>query len=164
MPVQARVMLGALFGGARNVSRTKLGDTTFVRELIRTWVGGSQLPKMADVSTGFFLTDTATTHNRLILPAYRLSVTALSVVITWLFPHRSGCLLPVIVMHASANNAKILFHGRRENAFALSESPIAWTTTTLLWITYMFPALNVADPWGRTLRAPTKVSLTRSTY
>lgn len=68
---------------------------------------------------------------------YTLQVTALSVAMTWLYTHTRGSLLLVMLMHAAVNNTKDIVPSAvpvATNTFALSASPMAWITVTLLWL------------------------------
>ncbi len=68
---------------------------------------------------------------------YTLQVTALSVAMTWLYTHTRGSLLLVMLMHAAVNNTKDIVPSAvpgATNSFALSASPVAWITVTLLWL------------------------------
>ena len=70
-------------------------------------------------------------------PLYLLQVTALSVAMAWLYLHTGGSLLPVMVMHAAANNLKDIVPSAEldaTNPWALSHSLVGWLTVTLLWL------------------------------
>jgi len=70
-------------------------------------------------------------------PLYLLQVIALSVAIGWLYGHVKGSLLPVMLMHAAANNTKDIVPSAvpgAGNALAWSTSLVAWLTVILLWI------------------------------
>lgn len=64
-------------------------------------------------------------------------VTALSVAMAWLYAHTHGSLLLVMLLHAAVNNSKDIVPSGEPgatNPFALSASPVAWLTVTILWI------------------------------
>jgi CAAX protease family protein len=68
---------------------------------------------------------------------YVLQVTPLSVAIAWLYAHTNGSLLPVMLFHATVNNAKDIVPSAipgATNTFGVSASLVAWLTVTLLWI------------------------------
>jgi membrane protease YdiL (CAAX protease family) len=70
-------------------------------------------------------------------PVWALSVTALSVAITWLYAHTEGSLLLVMLMHSAVNQTLGIVPSAVANAsnpFALSHSLVAWITAALLWI------------------------------
>jgi CAAX protease family protein len=70
-------------------------------------------------------------------PVYFLSVTALSVVMAWLYWRTNGSLLLTMLMHASVNNTKDIVPSAvsgATNTFSLSASRVAWVTVALLWI------------------------------
>jgi uncharacterized protein len=69
-------------------------------------------------------------------PLYLIQVTAVSVVLGWLYWRTQGSLLLVMLMHAAINNTKdIVPSGVRgaDNPFALSTSLAGWLTVLLLW-------------------------------
>jgi membrane protease YdiL (CAAX protease family) len=69
-------------------------------------------------------------------PVWALSVTALSVAITWLYAHTEGSLLLVMLMHSAVNQTLGIVPSAVANAanpFALSHSLVAWITAALLW-------------------------------
>jgi len=64
-------------------------------------------------------------------------VTALSVAMAWLLARAAGSLLPLMLMHATVNNAKDIVPSATPGAsdpFGSSASLVAWLTVTLLWI------------------------------
>lgn len=70
-------------------------------------------------------------------PLYLMQVTALSVVIGWLYWRTKGSLLLTMLMHAAVDNTKDIVPSSVEgtsNPFLLSNSLVAWLTVTLLWI------------------------------
>jgi uncharacterized protein len=74
-------------------------------------------------------------------PVWALSVTALSVAITWLYAHTKGSLLLVMLMHSAVNQTLEIVPSAVVNAsnpFAFSHSLVAWITATLLWITAVY--------------------------
>ncbi|HET9439471.1 MAG TPA: type II CAAX endopeptidase family protein [Longimicrobiales bacterium] len=72
---------------------------------------------------------------------YLVSVTAVSVVLAWLYVRTGGSLLLVMVMHSAFNNTGSVVPARTANAadpLALSAAPIAWYTAALLAIAAAF--------------------------
>lgn len=70
-------------------------------------------------------------------PVYFLQVTALSVAIAWLYVKTNGSLLLTMLMHSAGNQTKDMVPSAvpgATNVFALSSSPVAWLTVTVLWI------------------------------
>jgi membrane protease YdiL (CAAX protease family) len=70
-------------------------------------------------------------------PLYFLQVTALSVVIGWLYWRTNGSLLLTMLMHAAVNNTKDIVPSAVLNAtdpFSLSHSLVGWLTVIVLWI------------------------------
>lgn len=70
-------------------------------------------------------------------PLYLTQVTALSVIIGWLYWRTQGSLLLTMLMHAAVNNTKDIVPSAVQganNPFALSNSLVAWLTVTLLWV------------------------------
>jgi len=68
-------------------------------------------------------------------PVYLLAVTALSVAMAWLYANTRGSLLPVMLLHAAANNMKDIVVSAEPNAtnpWALSHSLVAWLTVAVL--------------------------------
>jgi membrane protease YdiL (CAAX protease family) len=69
-------------------------------------------------------------------PVYLLQVTALSVVMAWLYWRTGRSLLLVMLMHAAVNNTSTVvpssFPGAN-NAFSWQATPQAWITLALLW-------------------------------
>jgi membrane protease YdiL (CAAX protease family) len=64
-----------------------------------------------------------------------LQVTALSVIMAWLFAKTHGSLLPVMLLHAAVNNTKDIVpsaEAHATNPWSLSQSPVAWLTVALL--------------------------------
>src|SRR5262249_51939018 len=69
------------------------------------------------------------------LPAYVVSVTAISVTMAWLHWHTDESLLPVMVMHAAIDNtAGIVVSPPVRDSFAVSGNFLAWITACLLWL------------------------------
>lgn len=69
-------------------------------------------------------------------PVYVLQVTALSVVAAWLFARTNGSLLLTMLLHSAVNQTIGVVPSTVTGAarpFALSTSPVAWVTVTLLW-------------------------------
>jgi membrane protease YdiL (CAAX protease family) len=74
-------------------------------------------------------------------PVWALSVTALSVAITWLYARTEGSLLLVMLMHSAVNQTLEIVPSSVVNAsnpFALSHSLVAWITAALLWIAAVY--------------------------
>ena len=83
----------------------------------------------------FFMSGTDTTGQS--FPLYLLQVTAFSVAMAFLFWRAGGSLLPVMLLHAAANNTKDAVPSAEPgatNPLALSHSVVAWLTVALLWI------------------------------
>lgn len=71
-------------------------------------------------------------------PFYLLQVTALSVMLAWLFWRTQGSLLLVMLAHASVNNTKDIVPAAVPGAtdpLALHASGVGWLTLMLLWVT-----------------------------
>jgi membrane protease YdiL (CAAX protease family) len=82
----------------------------------------------------FFIDGTSTTGQS--FPLYLLQVTALSVIMAWLYAKSGPGLWPVMLFHAAVNNTKDIVPSAVRGAtdpFALSTSAVAWTTVALLW-------------------------------
>ncbi len=74
-------------------------------------------------------------------PVYLLQVTALSVVVAWLYWRTEGSLLLVMLLHAAVNNTKDIVPSAvpgATNTLALSPSLVAWLTVAFLWITAVY--------------------------
>jgi membrane protease YdiL (CAAX protease family) len=70
-------------------------------------------------------------------PLYLIQVTALSVIIGWLYWQTKGSLLLTMLLHAAINNTKDIVPSAvpgATNLFALSHSLVAWLTVVVLWI------------------------------
>lgn len=83
----------------------------------------------------FFIDGTSTTGQS--FPLYLLSVTAISVALTWLYMNTGGSLLPVMLMHAAVNNTKDIVPSAEPGAmhpWGLSRSLPAWLTVLVLWL------------------------------
>jgi membrane protease YdiL (CAAX protease family) len=83
----------------------------------------------------FYIADTTTTGQP--FPVYLVSVTALSVVMAWLFARTGGSLLPVMLLHAGVNNTTAIVPGAvavAGNPLALAATPVAWLTAGVLWL------------------------------
>ena len=68
---------------------------------------------------------------------YLLQVTAISVVIGWLWWRTGASLLPVMLLHAAVNNTKDIVPSAApgvSSPFVLDASPVGWLTLLLLWI------------------------------
>jgi len=69
-------------------------------------------------------------------PVYLLQVTALSVIVAWLFARTNGSLLLTMLLHSAVNQTIGIVPSTVSGAthpFALSTSPVAWVTVALLW-------------------------------
>ena len=87
-------------------------------------------------------------------PLYLLQVTALSVAMAWLYSNTRGSLLPVMALHAAVNNTKDIVPSAdpgATNPWALSQSPVAWLTVMLLWLSagYFLLRMRAGSPRGR---------------
>ena len=74
-------------------------------------------------------------------PVYLLQVTALSVIMAWLFWKVNGNLLPLMVFHAAINNTKdIVPTASKASAspFTFNTSPIGWISLALLWLVALY--------------------------
>ena len=83
----------------------------------------------------FFIAGTDTAGQS--FPLYLAQVTALSVAIAWLYANTNGSLFLTMLMHSAINNTKDIVPSVAQpgtNPFALSYSPVGWTTAGLLWI------------------------------
>jgi membrane protease YdiL (CAAX protease family) len=83
----------------------------------------------------FFVGHTDTTGQS--FPVFLLEVTALSVVLAWLFARTNGSLLLTMLMHSAVNQTIGVVPSTVPGAtrpLALSTSPVAWVTVGLLWI------------------------------
>ena len=74
-------------------------------------------------------------------PTYLLQVTALSVAMGWLMGNTGRSLLLAVLFHSAINQTKDIVpskvHGAH-NAFAVSNSSVAWLTVALLWLCAAF--------------------------
>lgn len=69
-------------------------------------------------------------------PLYLTGVTAISVVMTWLYWRTGGSLLMTMLLHAAINNTKDIVPSGMPGAtdvFTLSATPVAWVSAALLW-------------------------------
>jgi membrane protease YdiL (CAAX protease family) len=69
-------------------------------------------------------------------PLYLLQLTALSVVMAWVYGRTRGSLLPMMLMHAAVNNTKDIVPSvdpRSSGVWAPSHSAVAWITVAILW-------------------------------
>ncbi|MEO8192907.1 MAG: type II CAAX endopeptidase family protein [Gemmatimonadales bacterium] len=83
-------------------------------------------------------------------PVYLLQVTALSVIVAWVF-WRTQNLLPAMLLHAAVNNTKDIVPSAAAPAsvLALGNSAVAWLTLALLWITASWLLGRMrAQGWG----------------
>lgn len=70
-------------------------------------------------------------------PVYLLQVTAMSVVMAWLYWRTGRALLLVMLLHAAANNTKDVVPSalaEPTSTWTLHASPVAWTTVALMWL------------------------------
>lgn len=70
-------------------------------------------------------------------PIYLLHLTALSVVMAWLYWRTQGSLLLVMLMHAAVNNTTGIVPAAvsgASNPWSLAGSPMAWLTVGLSWL------------------------------
>ena len=70
-------------------------------------------------------------------PLYIIQVTAVSVILGWLYWRSRGSLLLVMIMHAAINNTKDIVPSTvpgASNSFAISNSLVGWLTVLLLWV------------------------------
>jgi membrane protease YdiL (CAAX protease family) len=68
---------------------------------------------------------------------YLLQVTAMSVVMAWLYWRTGRALLLVMLLHAAANNTKDVVPSALSEpttAWTLHASLVAWTTVAVLWL------------------------------
>jgi membrane protease YdiL (CAAX protease family) len=99
----------------------------------------------------FFIPMSDTFHQS--FPVYLLQVTALSVVIAWLY-WRTESLFLVMLLHASVNNTKDVVPSAvsgASNPLTLSASRVAWLTVALLWVcaAYFLAQMNAGSPTGQ---------------
>lgn len=83
----------------------------------------------------FFVPVSDTFHQS--FPVYLLQVTAVSVVVAWLYWRTGRALLLVMLFHAAANNTKDVVPSavtEPTTVWTLHASPVAWTTVALLWL------------------------------
>lgn len=95
----------------------------------------------------FFIPGTDTTGQS--FPQYLLMVTAISVIIAWLWQRTGGSLLLTMLMHAAINNTKDIVPSAvpgAANPFGLSTSPVAWISLALLWITAAYLLVLMSGP------------------
>lgn len=91
-------------------------------------------------------------------PVYLLQVTAMSVVMAWLYWRTGGALLLVMLLHAAANNTKDVVPSalaEPTTVWTLQASPVAWTTVALLGVVAGLLLINMR---GATLSARTRTS------
>jgi membrane protease YdiL (CAAX protease family) len=70
-------------------------------------------------------------------PLYLLQVTALSIVMAWVYYRTCGSLVPVMLLHAAVNNTKDIVPSADlagTNAWGLGHSAVGWLTVALLWV------------------------------
>ncbi len=88
-------------------------------------------------------------------PVWALSVTAMSVAITWLYAHTNGSLLLTMLMHSAVNQTLGIVPSAAANAanpYALSASLVAWLTAALLWITAVYFLVRMPETEPRRAR------------
>lgn len=74
-------------------------------------------------------------------PMHLLQILALSVAMAWLYAHSHCSLLLVMLMHSAVNNTKDIVPSAEAgaaNPWALSHSPVAWTTVAILAVVAAF--------------------------
>jgi membrane protease YdiL (CAAX protease family) len=87
-------------------------------------------------------------------PVYLLQVTAMSVVMAWLYWRTGRALLLVMLLHAAANNTKDVVPSAVAapmGPWTLHASPVAWTTVALMWAVAGFLLIRMR---GATLGDP----------
>jgi membrane protease YdiL (CAAX protease family) len=99
----------------------------------------------------FFIPVSDTFHQS--FPVYLLQVTALSVVIAWLY-WRTESLFLVMLLHAAVNNTKDVVPSAvsgASNPFTASASRVAWFTVALLWVcaAYFLAQMSSRSPTGQ---------------
>ena len=97
----------------------------------------------------FYIPATTTTGQSFLL--YLLQVTAVSVVIAWLYANTKGSLLLVMVLHAAINNTKDIVPSAvpgATNPLALNVSTVGWLTLALVWLSAAY-FLARMPPWDR---------------
>lgn len=88
-------------------------------------------------------------------PLYLLQVTALSVVMAWVYANTRGSLLPVMLLHAAVNNTKDIVPSAdpgATNPWALSRSGVGWLTVGLLWLVAGYCLVRM-----REIRGPVRI-------
>jgi len=84
----------------------------------------------------FFLFPQADTFGQS-FPVYLAQVTAISVIVAWLYARTHGSLLLVMLLHAAVNNTKDIVPSHvahATNSLAVNASPVGWFTLALLWL------------------------------
>jgi membrane protease YdiL (CAAX protease family) len=147
-PVQAGEELGwRAFALPRMAARMGLGPASVVLGVV--WAAW-HLPL-------FFVPVGDTFHQS--FPVYLLQVTAVSVVMAWLYWRTGRALLLIMLLHAAANNTKDVVPSalaEPTTVWTLHASPVAWTTVALMWmvaglllIRMRGAALGDPEPAGR---------------
>lgn len=79
-------------------------------------------------------------------PVYLLAVTALSVVMAWLYWRTNGSLFIVMLMHAAVDNEALVVPSPSHlvNPFSLQATLAAWLTATVLWLFAIFPLVQMS--------------------
>jgi membrane protease YdiL (CAAX protease family) len=125
-PVQAGEELGwRAYALPRLATRMGLGPASVVLGVV--WAAW-HLPL-------FFVPVGDTFHQS--FPVYLLQVTAMSVVMAWLYWRTGRALLLVMLLHAAANNTKDVVPSALSEpttAWTLHASLVAWTTVAVLWL------------------------------
>ncbi len=70
-------------------------------------------------------------------PVYVLQVTAISVVMAWVWKQTNGSVLLTMLMHSAVNNSKDIVPSAMlggTSTFGFKASPVAWLTVLLLWV------------------------------
>lgn len=91
-------------------------------------------------------------------PVYTLQITALSVLLAWVYFRTRGSLLLTMLMHSASNQSIGIVSSRVEgstNPWALSTSPVAWLTLAVLWALAGCALVRVRGPARRMELEPT---------
>jgi membrane protease YdiL (CAAX protease family) len=133
----------------RLATRTGLGPATLVLGVIwALW----HLPL-------FFISASDTYRQSFVI--FFLEVTALSVVIGWLYWRTGGSLLLAMLLHAAVDNTKDIVSSVNPHpsaVFTLDATPVAWITVAVLWVVaaFLLHAMRGADPRALVDDPPTR--------
>jgi uncharacterized protein len=100
----------------------------------------------------FLIAGTDTTNQPFVV--FLLSVTALSVAMTWLYVRTGASLLLVMLMHAAVNNTTGIVPSAAvvpPGTFALNAPLMAWLTAITLWIAAAYFLLRLSRTSGKAL-------------